>query len=125
MRRKGADAFVLAMATGSTVVAAASKAGIAERTAFQRMADEDWQDAIAKRQAEIVEQAKQEIASHLAAATKTLADLLSHESGTVQLGAARALLDFGIRTGADADDAGVWPTTIVVNRNYVTAKGEE
>ena len=22
------------------------------------------------------------------------------------------------------DDAGVWPTTIVVNRNYVTAKGE-
>ena len=83
------------------------------------MAEDEWQSAIAKRQTEIVERAKQEIASHLSAATQTLANLLKHESGTVQLGAARALLDFGIRTGADADDAGGWPTTIVVNRNYV------
>ena len=25
----------------------------------------------------------------------------------------------------DADESGAWPTTIVVNRNYVTTKGEE
>lgn len=124
-RCKGVDAFIFAMATGKTARAAAEAAGISEPTAYRRLADPDWQNAIDKRRVAIVDMASQAAAGHLEAAVQTLADLLDHESGSVQLGAAKAILDFGLRSGPNEVSLKM-PTALIINRNYIGAgEGEQ
>ena len=102
-RKKGADAFILAMASGKTVRDAAASADIAERTAHRRLRDpkeqcDQWQAAIAAKRAELVDEAAGKITAHLTAAADALKELMANgESHNVRLGAARALLDFGLR----------------------------
>ena len=101
--RKGADAFILAMASGKTVRDAAAAADIAERTAHRRLHDPkeqapEWLAAIAAKRSEIVDEAAGRITAHLTAAANVLNEIMQNgESDNVRLGAARALLDFGLR----------------------------
>ena len=91
------------MASGKTVRDAAASADIAERTAHRRLRDpkeqcDQWQAAIAAKRAEIVNEAAGRLTAHLTAAADALKELMVNgESHNVRLGAARALLDFGLR----------------------------
>ena len=109
-RKKGADAFILAMASGQTVRDAAASASIAERTAHRRLRDpkeqsDQWQAAIAAKRAELVDAAAGKITAHLSAAAAALTEIMKNgESDNVRLGAARALLDFGLRYQPGGED---------------------
>ena len=81
----------------------AASADIAERTAHRRLRDpkeqcDQWQAAIAAKRSEIVNEAAGRLTAHLTAAADALKELMANgESHNVRLGAARALLDFGLR----------------------------
>lgn len=102
-RKKGADAFILAMASGKSVKDAAASAEINESTAHRRLRSpkenaHEWQAAIAAKRSELVHEAAGRITARLTAAADALHDLMQNgESHNVRLGAARALLDFGLR----------------------------
>jgi hypothetical protein len=94
--RKNADgALMLALARGDTVQAAAAAAGVSERTAYRRAADVAFRRRLVELRAQMVSRALGKLADTAAAAVETLHGLLHGESGTVQLGAARAILELG------------------------------
>lgn len=92
-RRKGALPFILAMAEGKTAREASDLAGIAESTGYKRLKESAWQAAIAEKRAEVLETAAARLGAGLTEAVDTLVRLLKSESESIQLSAARALLD--------------------------------
>ena len=96
-RHKGGYAFIFAMASGETVREASKKAGISERTGYDRASNPDWQKAIDGFGEEMFTKAAAEISTYLTDSSRKLHELLSSDSDQVALGAARALLDFGLR----------------------------
>jgi len=96
--RKNADsALVAALAGGMTVAAAAAASGVGERTVYRRLEDLDFRQAVSEARARMVENAVGELAAAATAAVCTLRALLGAESGSVRLGAARAVLELGSR----------------------------
>jgi hypothetical protein len=97
--RKNADnALAMALACGATVEVAARKAGVSERTAYRRLAD----DAFGQRLADLRTDMLQRTAAMLTAASleavKTLLGLQqAGMTATVRLGAARAILELGAK----------------------------
>jgi hypothetical protein len=96
-RRKGDAALLLALAAGQTVRDAARAAGIGERTATRRLADSDYRRRVTELRTAMVARALGQMADGMADAAATLRGLLSAKADTVKLGAARALLEFGVR----------------------------
>jgi hypothetical protein len=103
--RKNADeAFVAAYACGATVENAAAKAGISRTTAHRRLLD----PAIQKRIAEFKDETLRRTCAALTAAglesVKTLLDLQNLKSREgVRLGAARAIIQLGLRMREQSD----------------------
>jgi hypothetical protein len=96
--RKNADAaLVLALAGGKTVEAAAGEAGVSERTAYRRLEDPEFRRRVTEARATMVERALGKTADGMADAADTLRRLLTAGSGPVQLGAARSLLELGVK----------------------------
>jgi hypothetical protein len=96
--RKNADgALMLALARGDTMPVAAAAAGVSERTAYRRAADAAFRRRVAEMRAEMVARALGKLADSAADAVETLRGLLTAPSGTVRLGAARAILELGNR----------------------------
>jgi hypothetical protein len=97
-RKKGDAALLLAMAAGQTVRDAARSAGIGERTATRRVADPDFRRQVGELRSEMVARALGKMADGMAEAAETLRALLALDTRpTVRLGAARALLELGVR----------------------------
>jgi hypothetical protein len=97
-RKKGDAAFLLALAAGQTVRDAARSAGIGERTATRRVADPKFRHHVGELRSEMVARALGKMADGMAEAAETLRALLA--PGTrpaVRLGAAKALLELGVR----------------------------
>jgi hypothetical protein len=95
-RRKGDAALLLvALAAGETIRDAASLAGIGERTATRRIADPAFRRQITELRAEMVQRALGKLADAATDAARTLRGLLAAESESVQLGAARSILELG------------------------------
>jgi hypothetical protein len=94
-RRKGETALALALAGGQTVRDAAAAAGLGERTATRRVADPEFRLRVAELRAEMVARATGQLADGMAAAVATLRRLLDAKSESIQLGAARTLLELG------------------------------
>jgi hypothetical protein len=96
--RKNADeALALALASGLTVEAAAARAGVSARTAYRRRADPAFQQHAAELRAEMVQRAVGQLADGMADAAARLRELLRAEGESVCLGAARALLELGVK----------------------------
>jgi hypothetical protein len=96
-RRKGDGTLLLALAAGQTVRDAARTAGIGERTATRRLADPEFRRRVAELRAEMVSRALGQMADGMADAAGTLRNLLKAKADTVKLGAARALLELGVK----------------------------
>jgi hypothetical protein len=96
-RRKGDAVLLLALAGGQTVRDAARAAGIGERTASRRLVDPDFRQRVGELRADMVQQALGKMADGMAEAADTLRQLLHAKSESVRLGAARSLLELGVK----------------------------
>jgi tRNA A37 N6-isopentenylltransferase MiaA len=103
-RRNADEAMLMALACGSTVENAAVKVGVSPRTVHRRLKKHAFRVRLAKLKAEM----NQRIASMLTAtgleSVKTLHSLQEKtQPPAVRLGAARAVLELGIRYRESAD----------------------
>ncbi len=91
------DALLLALAAGRTVQAAALAAGVSERTAYRRLADPAFKARLAEVRAQALERATAALGDACSQAVATLSALLAGKSEAARLGAARAILELGVR----------------------------
>jgi hypothetical protein len=96
-RRKADEALALALAAGQTLRAAAPAAGVSERTAARRWADPDFRLRVSELRGEMVHRALGRMADGMAEAADQMRALLAADSESVRLGAARALLELGVK----------------------------
>ena len=96
--RKNADqALIVALAAAASVQEAACQAGLSARTTARRLADPTFRERVACVRAELVQKAVAKLADGMADAAEKLRALLSAQSESVQLHAARAILETGVR----------------------------
>jgi hypothetical protein len=96
-RQNADESLAAALATGQTLRAAAVTAGIAERTAARRWADPDFRRRVAGLRGDLVQAAMGRMADGMSAAADVLRQLLTAQSENVRLGAARSLLELGVK----------------------------
>jgi hypothetical protein len=96
-RKKADEALAVALAAGQTQRAAADSAKVSERTAARRWADSDFRRRVAELQHEMIGRCLGRMADGMAEAADVLRSLLTAESESVRLGAARAMLELGVR----------------------------
>jgi hypothetical protein len=96
-RRNADEALALALATGQTLRAAAEATGVGERTATRRVAEPGFRRRVGELRAEMTSRALGRMADGMADAADVLRQLLNAESESVRLGAARSLLELGVK----------------------------
>jgi hypothetical protein len=104
LRKKADDALLMALACGVTVENAAAKVGLSTRTVYRRLADADFCKRLQKVRTDMVERATAMLTAAGMEAVKTL--LVLQQAATpaaVRLGAARAVLEIGIKMREVAD----------------------
>jgi HEAT repeat protein len=96
-RRNADEALALALASGQTLRAAAAAVGVGERTATRRWADAAFRRHVSELRGDMVGRALGRMADGMSEAADVLRQLLAAESETVRLGAARSLLELGVK----------------------------
>lgn len=97
-RKKNEDALLLALASGATVDEAALQCEIDPRTVYRRLADESFAAQLGKLRGEIVARAAGRLTAAGMEAVHTLLDLQKAPTPpATRLGAARAILELGLR----------------------------
>jgi len=97
-RKKNDDAVVLALACGATVEAAARQGGVSERTIYTRLRDPDFQKRIKEARTDLVRRSAGLLSAASGEAVRTLLALLKESvRPSVRLGAAKAVLELGIK----------------------------
>jgi AcrR family transcriptional regulator len=102
-RRRADGTLIAALAGGATVRAAARRAGISEATVYRRLRDPEFCQQVTAARADLIEGAMGRTARSMSAAASTLRKLLKAPSDAVKLGAARALLEHGIKLRDSVD----------------------
>jgi hypothetical protein len=91
----GDEALIAALAAGASPAAAAGQAKVSARTVFRRLADPEFRRRVDDARAELLERAVGRLTAVGVLAGDRLFHLLQNASSqAVQLGAARAVLDF-------------------------------
>ena len=105
--RSGADSVLLtALAGGSTAADAATAAKVSERTVRRRLAEPDFVTHLEELRREVIQSALVKVSSSAVQAVTTLVSLLdSEQPSSTRLGAAKAVLDYGIRLRAESEFA--------------------
>jgi hypothetical protein len=103
--RKNADeAFLTALACGATVENAAVKTGIGRRTAHRRLQDPDFQRRLSEIKSAMVRRATDMLTAASLESVKTLLALQDPKTpAAVRLGAARSVLEIGVRLRDSGD----------------------
>jgi hypothetical protein len=97
-RRKGEDALLLALACGATVEAAARQSGLTERTVYRRLKEPEFRTRLQDIRTDMVRRAAGMLTAAAATAVNTLLSLQKESvTPSVRLGAARAVLELGIK----------------------------
>ncbi len=97
-RKKMEDALLLALACGATVEAAARQCGLSERTVYRRLHEADFRARLQALQADMVQRTAGALTAAATEGVRTLLDLLKPASPpAVRLGAARAVLELGMK----------------------------
>jgi HEAT repeat protein len=96
-RKNADDRLALELASGKTITEAAQLASVSERTAHRRLDDSSFRGRLKTLRAPMVDHATGRLANHSTRAVDTLAALLTAESETVRLGAARAIVELGTK----------------------------
>ena len=102
-RQNADDLLMTALAAGSTIRDAAKLAGVGERTAARRWAEPCFRARVSALRAQTMESALGSMTEGMTEAAATLRRLLSAESETVQLGAARSLLEMTVKLRENVD----------------------
>lgn len=97
-RRSADQQLRLALACGATVAAAAHAAGVSDRTAHRRLRSSAFRRSVQDLRTEILQRSAAALSAASSEAVKTLLELQKASSaGPVRLGAARAILEIGMR----------------------------
>lgn len=96
-RKSSDETLILALASGASRASAAKAAGVSERTVFRRMQDADFRQRLDEARATMLSNAVARLTASATSAAVTLHNLLTADSETVQLGAARSILELGSR----------------------------
>ena len=97
-RRRADDMLLRALACGATTDAAAQKANVGVATVYRRLKDTDFMDRLQKIRSDMVQRTSGLLTAAGTEAIKTLVALMQpSNSGSVRLGAARAVLEIGTK----------------------------
>jgi AcrR family transcriptional regulator len=97
-RKKTKYDLLMALACGATVAQAADKAGVSERTVYRRLADPAFQAELDQLRADMVQRSAGMLTAASLEAIKTVVGLLgSNAPEQVRHGAARTILQYGVR----------------------------
>jgi hypothetical protein len=97
-QRSGDQIILMALACGATAEVAASKAGVSENTVYRRLRQPDFKAQLQKIRAEMVERTTGMLTAAAGEAVKTLLALQKDSvQAAVRLGAAKAILEIGMR----------------------------
>jgi AcrR family transcriptional regulator len=87
-----------------TASEAAAAAGVSERTVRRRLSDPEFKNLVDESRTELLDAALVRLTSQAIHAVDTLAGLMKpQEPPSVRLGAAKAILDFGLRLRAEGE----------------------
>ena len=96
--KKADDALLLAIACGATVENAARQTGLHERTVYRRMKAPEFQRRLRHLRADMLGRTTAALTAAATEAVRTLLDLQkSGVQAAVRLGAARAILEIGLK----------------------------
>ncbi|WP_439624354.1 hypothetical protein [Gemmata sp.] len=102
-RKKNEDALLLALACGATVEAAARQCNLTDRTIYRRLSEPAFKDRLQAPRADMVARAAGMLTAAAGEAVRTLLQLQKDAPATVRLGAARAVLELGMKLREVAD----------------------
>jgi AcrR family transcriptional regulator len=102
--RKEEQVLINALVCGATVEAAAQKAGVSKATVYRRLKDQEFQRLLQQTLADMVKRTAGSLTALGQESVRTLAELLKPPTpATVRLGAARAVLESGLKLREVAD----------------------
>jgi hypothetical protein len=97
-RKKEGETLVLALACGATVEAAARQCNVSDRTVYRRLKDPKFRTQVREARAEMVKRAAGMLTAAAGESVRTLLALQKAPTPpAVRLGAARAVLELGIK----------------------------
>jgi hypothetical protein len=96
-RKAKDEQLALCLARGLTVAAAAAEASVSQRTIYRRLAENDFARRVEELRCSLVEVAVRRLSEHMAAAADKVAALMGSANDAVALGAAKAVLDLGMK----------------------------
>jgi hypothetical protein len=89
------ESLIVALASGKSNAQAAREAGCSVRTVQRRLSDPEFSRRVSEARGEMFGRAVGMLADATASAVETLKGLLKAQSETIQLGAARCILEMG------------------------------
>jgi len=103
-RKKAEDALLLALACGATVEAAARQCRLNERTVYRRLADAEFRRRLQEVRADMVQRTAGALTAASMESVRTLLELQKPPApAAVRLGAARAVLELGVKLRETAE----------------------
>ncbi len=97
-RKKNEDTLLLALACGASVETAAKQCGICERSVYRRLEEPQFRSRLQELRTDMVRRAAGMLTAASSAAVTTLLSLQKDSTpAAVRLGAARAILELGIK----------------------------
>ena len=103
-RKKNEDALLLALACGATVEAAGRQCDLTERTVYRRLREPAFKARLQELRADMVRRSAGMLTAAAGEAVRTLLSLQKDSAPpAVRLGAARAVLELGIKVRELAD----------------------
>ncbi len=103
-RQQADNALLLALACGATLDNAARQAGVSTRTAHRRMEDEQFRQRLQSLRTDMVQRTAGALTAAANEAVRTLLELLKPAMpAAVRLGAARSVLDIGMKVRENAE----------------------
>ena len=93
----GDDVLALALARGDNLVTAAAACGVSERTVRRRLAQPEFRRRVEQLRGEMGAGALGQLTDSMTGAVTTLKCLLDAKAEAVRLGAARALVELGLK----------------------------
>jgi hypothetical protein len=103
-KRNADNQLLLALACGASVENAARQAGVSESTAYRRLADPDFSQRLKELRADMVQRTAGALTAAATEAVRTLLELQKPSAPpAVRLGAARSVLEIGVKLREVAD----------------------
>ena len=103
-RKKAEDALLLALACGASVDQAARQCSLSTRTVYRRLADSAFRQQLQALRADLVQRTAGALTAAATEAVRTLLELQKPSAPpAVRLGAARSVLELGIKLREAAD----------------------